>query len=183
MKSYFAALGKVFGSWWKAIIVAAFTVLRLLVGWSWISAGWGKLGWLSGVHAAAGQPLPVSNSAGLIQVMIDHLAGPKVTHFDPLHLNNLFAWLAQNVFLGMPRFTDYLVVLFELGIGLLLVLGLRVFWVALAAVFLNLQFFAAGSFNNFGYVWSDLALLKWSKAFDVIGIDGILRARKGKELF
>lgn len=182
MTTYFQALGAAFRDWKKAVVAVVLTLVRLFFGWSWITAGWEKLGWLGGVHAAAGQPAPVSNSAGLIQVMIDHLAGPKVTHFDPFHLNNLFAWLAQNVFLGMPRVTDYLVVAFELGVGLLIFFGFRIFWGALAAVFLNLQFFAAGSFNNFGYLWTDLALLKWAKAFEVVGVSGFLRAKKGEEL-
>ncbi|HUX37755.1 MAG TPA: hypothetical protein VMV44_07610 [Rectinemataceae bacterium] len=182
MSTYFKALSVAYRDWKKAIVITVLTILRLIFGWSWISAGYEKLGWLATVTAPAGQPAPVSNSAGLIQVMIDHLAGPKVTHFDPLHLNNLFAWLAQNIFLGMPRVTDFLVVGFESLVGLLIILGFRVFWAALAAVFLNLQFFAAGSFNNFGYLWTDLALLKWAKAFEAIGIDGIVRAGKGKEL-
>jgi thiosulfate dehydrogenase [quinone] large subunit len=182
MASYFQALGKAFQDWKKAVAVLVFTIVRLVFGWSWVTAGWEKLGWLSSVSAPAGQPVPVSNSAGLIQVMVDHLAGPAVKHFDPLYLNNLFAWVAQNIFLGIPRVTDYLVVIFELGVGILLILGIRVFWTALAAIFLNLQFYAAGSFNNFGYVWTDLALLKWAKVFDVIGVDGIVRAGRGKDL-
>jgi len=182
MFNYFRALGALFQDWKKAVGVLFFTIVRLVFGWSWLSAGWEKLGWIAAVSTPPGQAAQPSNSAGLIQVMIDHLAGANVKHFDPLYINKLFAWIAQNIFLSIPRGTDFLVIGFELGVGILIILGFRVFWAALAAVFLNLQFFAAGSFNNFGYLWTDLALLKWAEISETIGIDGYRRI-SGKESF
>lgn len=157
----------------KSILVIVFTIARLVYGWSWLSAGWGKLSWLS---------LGKFYASKEIQGMIANLAGPKVTRFDPLAINQLFAWIAQHIFLSIPVLTDSLVVIAEFVIGILLILGFRVFWSALIAIFLNLQYFAAGSFNNFGYVWTDLALLKFYKYAELIGIDGFLKYKKGKEL-
>lgn len=127
------------------------------------------MSWLSGGKFYAGS---------LIHTLIANLAGPKVTRFDPLEINRLFAWIAQNVFLPMGRLTDALVVILELAIGVLIILGFRIFWTALIAMFLNLQYFVAGSYNNFGYIWTNLALLKFARYAELIGIDGFIRLKK-----
>ena len=137
------------------------------------SAGWEKLSWLSDGKFDAGKE---------IQTYITNIAGPKVTRFDPLGINHLFAWIAQHIFMTMGGLTDALVVISELAIGVLIILGFRVFWSALFAIFLNLQYLAAGSFNNFGYIWTDLALLKFARIAELIGVDGFLRFRKGNKL-
>jgi len=36
--------------------------------------------------------------------------------------------------------------------------------------------------NNFGYVWTNLVIIKWAKYFDTIGLEGYLRVKKGKDL-
>ncbi|NJD03410.1 MAG: DoxX family membrane protein [Ruminiclostridium sp.] len=160
--------------WKKALPVLIFTIARIIYGWAWVEAGWHKLAWLSDGKL---------NSAGLITKMATNLAGPEVKRFDPLSINSAFAWIGNNIFAGaMPAVTDFLVVVFEILIGVLIILGLRVFWAALVATFLNLQFIAAGSFNNFGYLWTNLALMKFAKYAEYIGIDGYLRSKKGKEL-
>jgi len=82
----------------------------------------------------------------------------------------------------MPGITDALVVIFEILVGALMILGCRIFWAALIAMFMNLQFLASGSFNNFGYAWTNLAFLKFARYAELLGIDGYLRYRKGKEL-
>jgi len=173
--TYSEALSKVFKDWKKAIVVVVLTVARIIYGWSWFNAGLGKLneGWLSDGK---------SNAAGLINKMVTNLVGPKVHGLDPLHLNKLYAWIVQNVILSLPALTDFFVVIFEILVGVVIILGFRVFWGALVAMFLNVQFMAAGSGNNFGYIWTNLIFMKWSKYVDAIGIDGFLRSKKGKEL-
>lgn len=158
----------------KALILALiFTVARLIYGWSWFSAGLEKISWFTNGKF---------NSGKEIQGLVNNLAGPKVTRFDPLGINHLFAWLAQHIFLPMGGVTDALVVISELAVGLLIILGFRIFWSALLAIFFNLQYIAAGSYNNFGYIWTNLALLKFSKYAELIGIDGLLKYKKQKEL-
>ena len=170
MNSYFESVSAELRKDWKTpVLVLVFTVARIIYGWGWLSAGWEKLSWLSGGKFYAGS---------LIQTLIANLAGPKVTRFDPLEINKLFAWIAQNVFLPMGRLTDALVVILELVIGVLIIIGFRIFWAALLAIFLNLQYFVAGSYNNFGYIWTNLALLKFTRYADLIGIDGLLRYKK-----
>jgi thiosulfate dehydrogenase (quinone) large subunit len=174
MSSYFSAVAEELKDWKKAVLTIVFTLVRLYYGWTWIvNDGLEKLSWFTNGK---------QNSAGLIKGLITNLAGPKVVRFDPLHLNNIYAWVAQNVFLGIPRATDCLVVICELVVGLSLFLGFRVFWGAFVAIFLNTQFISAGSFNNFGYIWTDLAFLKFAKYADLLGVSGYLRFKKGKKL-
>ena len=172
MQTYSDALSKVFKDWKSAIVVGIFTIARVIYGWAWVEAGWEKLAWLSDGKL---------NAQGKIQGLIGAI-GPNAQRFDPLGINKTFAWIADNIFLNMPALTDFLVVAFEILIGLVIIFGFKVFWGALVATFLNLQFMAAGSFNNFGYIWTNLAIMKWAKYFDAVGIDGYFRVKKGKDL-
>lgn len=156
-----------------AFLVIIFTVARLIYGWAWVEAGLHKLSWFTDGKL---------NSAGKIGTLITNIAGEKVTSFDPLYINKAFAWIAKNVFLGMPGVTDTLVVILEILVGVFMILGFRVFWAALIAMFMNLQFLAGGSFNNFGYIWTNLAMLKFAKHAELLGVDGFLRYKQNKEL-
>lgn len=173
MNSYFEAVSAKMKDWKVAVLVIVFTVARIIYGWAWVESGLHKLEWFTN-----GKP----DSAGLIGKMVANIAGENVTRFDPLYLNKLFAGIAQNIFLGMPGLTDALVVIFEIGVGVLMILGFRVFWAALIAFFLNIQFIAAGSFNNFGYIWTNLAFMKVAPYAELLGVDGFLRFRKGKDV-
>ena len=82
----------------------------------------------------------------------------------------------------MPGVTDALVVTFELLVGLSMLLGFRIFWFALIAMFMNLQFLAGGSFNNFGYIWTNLAFLKFAQYAELLGVDGFLKYKQNKKL-
>ena len=172
--SYIEGISAEFKKDWKAsVLTIIFTVARIIYGWSWFMAGYEKLAWLTNGKL---------NSAKLIQGLITNIAGPKVTRFDPFDINRLFGWLGHNIFIPMGRLTDILVVILELVIGLLFIFGFRVFWSALIAMFLNLQYIAAGSFNNFGYIWANLAFLGFAKYAELIGIDGYLRYKREKPL-
>lgn len=173
MANYFKAVSEEFKDWKKAALVVIFTVVRLIYGWSWFTGGLEKLGWFTDGKL---------NSTGKIETMITNIAGPKVTHFDPLLINKAFAWIAQNIFLGMPGATDTLVVIFEIAVGVVMLLGFRIFLGSLVAMFMNTQFMAGGSFNNFGYIWTNLAFLKFAKYAELLGIDGYIRFKKGKKL-
>lgn len=151
-----------------AIIVL--TIARIYYGWSWLSSGIGKLAWLSDGKL---------NSAGYIGRMVENMA---TDYGDPFKLGRIMSVIADKVFLNLPGLTDFLVVFFEFVIGIMLIIGLKLFWAILLAMFLNLQFFAAGSTNNFGYVITNLVIWRWTKLFDAIGVDGFLRHKKGDDL-
>lgn len=173
MTSYFDAVKTQFQDRKVALLVIIFTVARIIYGWSWFEAGLHKLAWFSDGKL---------NSTGKIGTLITNIAGPKVTSFDPLYINKAWAWVAQNVFQSMPGITDGLVVIFEILVGLFMILGFRIFWTALIAMFMNLQFLAGGSFNNFGYIWTNLAFLKFAKHAELLGVDGFLRYKQNKDL-
>lgn len=173
MNSYFEAVSAKMKDWKVAVLVIVFTVARILYGYAWFEAGLHKIAWFSDGKL---------NSAGKIGTMITNIAGPKVTSFDPLYINKAWAWVAQNIFLGMPGVTDTLVVIFEFVVGIAMIFGIRVFWAALIAMFMNVQFIAGGSFNNFGYIWTNLAMLKFAAYAELLGVDGFLRFKKGKDV-
>jgi thiosulfate dehydrogenase [quinone] large subunit len=161
-------------SWWNAIVVVVFTIARLVYGWGWLSAGWEKLtaeNWLGDGKFDAG---------GKIQTMVH---GLQHSHgADPLHLNNLIIWFANHIFLNMGGLVDFLVVFFEIFIGIFVIFGFGLIWSLVVALFLNLQFAAAGSANNFGYLVTDVVWLQFPKYANLIGIDGYLRYKKNKAL-
>jgi thiosulfate dehydrogenase [quinone] large subunit len=169
MNAYFNTVKNHFKDWRLAVIVLVFTLARVIYGWAWLKSGWGKLGWLSDGQL---------NSAGKVEAVVNNLAGSEVTRFDPLYINKGFAFVADNIFLNMPAVTDFLVVVFEIGIGLTMILGLGIFWSALAAMFMNTQFMAGGSFNNFGYIWTNVGMMTLAKHAELIGLSGYLRYRK-----
>lgn len=173
MTSYFDALKEQLKDWKVAFLVIIFTVVRLIYGWAWVESASHKLVWFSDGKL---------NSAGKIGSLITNIAGPKVTSFDPLYINKAFAWVAQNIFLGMPGVTDTLVVIFEVLVGISMLLGFRIFWFALIAMFMNVQFLAGGSFNNFGYIWTNLAFLKFAQYAELLGVDGFVKYKRNKKL-
>lgn len=161
-------------SWWKAAVVVVFTISRLIFGWDFFKAGFEKAtteNWFGDGKFDAG---------GLIGKMvsnIQHAHGP-----DPLHLNYVLVWFANHLFIPMGSFTDFLVVLFEMGVGIFTFFGLGIMWTMIAALFLNLQFAAAGSANNFGYLVTDIIWFKWPSYAGLIGIDGYIRFKRGQNL-
>lgn len=173
MTSYLNEVKTQFTNRKLAFLVIIFTVARLIYGWAWVQSASHKLVWFSDGKL---------NSAGKIESLVTNIAGPKVTSFDPLYINKAFAWVAQNIFLGMPGVTDTLVVIFELLVGLSMLLGFRIFWFALIAMFMNVQFLAGGSFNNFGYIWTNLAFLKFAQYAELLGVDGFLKYKRNKAL-
>lgn len=175
MSSYLDAISAEFKrSPWNAFIVIVFTLARLIVGWDWFKAGWDKLTvehWLSDGKF---------DSGGLLQGMvaaIQHSHGP-----DPLHLDNLLVWVTNHIFLNLGGFLDFLVILFEIVIGLFVFFGFGFIASMVAALFLNFLYATAGAANNFGYMVTDIVYLYLPTYGNLIGIDGYLRFRRGGNL-
>jgi len=168
---YSKSLSNEFKSPLKGGLIVIFTLIRLYIGYSWLMAGIDKLAWLSG---------EAGKSSGMINGLINNLANSHGS--DPLHLNDLLAWASKNIFLAFPGMTDLMVVASEILIGLLLILGVKVLWVSLLAMFLNTQYITAGAANNFGYIWTNLGLMGFSQYAEAIGVSGWLKSRKGKPL-
>ncbi len=170
MKDYFLALREQLRTW-KGYTAIALTLIRLYYGYSWFTGGLHKFSWLTDGKL---------NSQGYISGMVENLATDRG---DPFMLGRAMSWIADQVFIELlPQVTDALVVIFEFGVGIMLILGFKLFWTILVAIFLNLQFFAAGSTNNFGYMVTNLFIWKFINWFDAIGLDGFLRVKKGDSL-
>lgn len=173
MNSYVDAVKAEFKNSKTAILAIVFTVARIIYGWAWLKAGFEKAttGWFNfaGGHAA-----------GLIKGMAANMLPPKAHGFDPLYLNDLWAWVATNVFNGMPGVTDFLVPVAEMAVGIGMIIGFRLFWVALLGLFLNVQFIAAGSANNFGYIWTNIIIMNVTKYAELIGVSGYFKFKKGQ---
>jgi len=154
-----------------AILAIIFTIARIIYGWSWVNAGWEKAtsGWFNfaGGHASK-----------LIGTMAKNIVPPAAHGLDPLHLNSLWSWVAIHIFNGMPAFTDFLVPICEMAVGILMIIGFQLFWTAILGLFLNVQFIAAGSANNFGYIWTDIIVMNVAKYAELIGLSGFLRYKK-----
>lgn len=173
MNDYINSVKTQLQDWKIAALVLILTVARVVYGWAWLKSGWGKLAWLSDGKL---------NSTGKIETMVTNIAGPEVTRFDPLSINKGFAWIADTIFLGTPAFTDFLVVTFEIMVGLFMIFGFKIFFTALIALFMNTQFIAGGSFNNFGYIWTNIVMMSFAKYAELIGVEGYLR-HKGINVF
>lgn len=166
MKTYLNYLKGELSSW-KGMLIVLMTLSRIYYGFTWLMGGMGKITWLTDGEL---------NSQGYVGMMATNLA---TDHGDPFMFGRIMSWVADTFLVNMmPGLTDILVVVLEIVIGLFLILGLHLFWTILAAVFLNLQFFAAGSTNNFGYMVTNLAIWQWSKWFGLIGLDGYLAHRQ-----
>ncbi|WDL95518.1 hypothetical protein [Alicyclobacillus sp. ALC3] len=175
MNGYFSAVaGEFRKNGWNAFIVVVFTIARLFFGWDWFKAGWDKLTvehWLSDGKFNAG---------GLLKGMV---ASIQHSHgMDPLHFDNLLVWAVNHIFVPMGGFLDFLVVFFEIFIGLFVFFGFGFIWSMLAALFLNLQYATAGASNNFGYLVTDIVWVTLPKYASLIGFDGYIRYRRGKQL-
>ncbi|WP_434510168.1 DoxX family protein [Desulfitobacterium sp. AusDCA] len=172
MNSYIDAVKAEFKDGKTAVLAVIFTVARLIYGWSWFQSGFEKAtsGWLNfaGGHATK-----------QISAMAINMLPPKAHGFDPLYINKLWSWVAVHIFNGMPGITDFLVPICEMAVGVLMILGLKVLWGALLGLFLNVQFIAAGSANNFGYIWTNIIVMNFAKYFELIGVSGYLNYKKG----
>ncbi|ADY56830.1 DoxX family protein [Syntrophobotulus glycolicus DSM 8271] len=174
MFNYFSWIKEQFKETKTAVLAVIFTVARIIYGWAWLQAGWGKAttGWLNfqGGHASK-----------LIDTMAANMLPPKAHGFDPLYINKLWAWVAGHIFNSVPGLTDFFVPLCEMAIGILMILGFRLFWTALLGLFLNVQFIASGSANNFGYIWTNIIIMNLAKYGEMIGLSGYCDYRKGRK--
>ncbi|WP_088226798.1 DoxX family membrane protein [Desulfosporosinus sp. FKB] len=174
MNSYINGVKAELKDWKKALLVTVFTIARIVYGYAWVQAGWEKAtsGWLNfaGGHAK-----------GLIAGMAVNMLPPKAHGYDPLYLNKLWAWVAVHIFNGMPGLTDFLVPICEIVVGIGMIIGFRLFWVAILGLFLNIQFITAGSANNFGYIWTNIIVMNLSNYFELIGISGYFKYHQNNQ--
>lgn len=132
-------------------------LLRLYVGYEWLSAGWGK----------------VTNPAG---VWVGEKAGVAVTGFlngalaktggDHPEVAGWYGWFVENLALPNAVAFSYLVAYGELLVGIALVLGLLTGVAAFFGGFLNANFLLAGtlSSNPLLFILATWLVLGWRVA-------------------
>lgn len=143
-------------------------VVRILVGWPWLQAGWAKLnesGWMGDGSAlkgfwetvlgiTSGKPLPAYNW--------------YESFINTLYQAGAWTWFSKLIVFG------------ELAIGILLILGAFTGIAAFAGSFLNWNFGMAGvaSVNIFLFALAVLLILAWKTA-GYWGLDRFLLPRLG----
>lgn len=142
-------------------------VVRVYVGYEWLTAGWAKVTsdiWVGGV---AGQALAGFLKGALVKTAGDH---PDVQGW--------YAWFLQNVVLTHPTFWSNLVAYGELLVGIALIIGALTGVAAFFGLFMNLNYLLAGtvSTNPILFTLSIGIILAWNVA-GYIGVDRWLLPR------
>lgn len=138
-------------------------VMRLYVGYAWLSAGWEKLIQADGLWVGAKAGTAVS---GYLHGALQKTGG---THPD---VQGFYAWFIENVALPNVKLFSYLVTYGELLIGIALILGLFTGVAAFFGGFLNASYLLAGtvSTNPVLFILATFLVLGWRVA-GYLGLD------------
>lgn len=143
------------------------TILRIYLGWSWLTAGYGKVfgeSSVAWVGAKAGTAV-----SGFLQGALAKTAGP---HPD---VQWWYAWFIQHMALPNVKVFSYMVAWGELLIGLGLILGALTTIALIAGILLNLNYLLAGSVSVNPIFLIEAFILLWAGASAYSwGVDGYL---------
>ena len=130
-------------------------ILRLYVGWQWVTAGWGKITNSSWVGSDAGKAI-----SGFAQGALSKTTGP---HPD---VQSWYGTFLQNVVLAHPAFWSYMVSFGEFLVGVALILGLFTGIAAFFGSFMNANYLLAGavSTNPILFAIATWLVLAWKTA-------------------
>jgi thiosulfate dehydrogenase [quinone] large subunit len=130
-------------------------ILRVLVGWQWLQAGWGKLQSPDWIGMKAGAAL-----SGFVNNALTKATGE---HPD---VQSWYAWFLQHIVLPKVTFWSNLVALGEFLVGIALILGIFTGIAAIFGSFMNLNYLLAGavSINPILFVPAIFLILAWKTA-------------------
>ncbi len=136
-------------------------LVRLYVGWEWVSAGWGKLG----------SPVWTGDQAGVAVKGFLMGALTKATGAHP-DVQGWYANFIHNVALPHTSVISYLITYGELAIGIAVILGIFTGIAAFFGTFMNLNFLLAGtvSINPILLLLQLFLILAWRTA-GFLGLD------------
>lgn len=127
---------------WKDNLIArvVWTVIRVWVGWQWVTAGWEKL---TGPSSAVW----VGPKAG---VAIGGFLKGAMTKAVGIHpdVQNWYAWFIQNVAMPNARVFSYIISFGEFLAGVGLILGFFTVPALIAAALMNLNYLLAGTVST-----------------------------------
>ncbi|MBB6016056.1 DoxX family protein [Deinococcus sp. D7000] len=132
-------------------------ILRLYVGYEWLSAGWGKITNPAGVWVGEKAGVAVS---GFLNGAVAKSGG------DHPDVAGWYAWFVENVALPNATVFSYMVAYGELLVGIALILGLFTGIAAFFGGFLNANFLLAGtvSSNPLLFILATWLVLGWRVA-------------------
>src|ERR1035437_892961 len=139
-------------------------VVRIYVGWQWLSAGWEKLNASIWSGPDAGGAL-----SGFINGALSKTAG---THPD---VQGWYAYFLQHIVLSHANLWSHMVTYGEVIIGVALIIGAFTGIAAFVGLFMNLNYLLAGtvSINPILFVFSIGLILAW-RISGYIGVDRFL---------
>lgn len=140
-------------------------LVRLYVGWQWLSAGWGKLtgseaGWV-GANAGKGM-------AGFVAGALKQSTGAHA------NVQPYYVWFLQHLVQPYPAIWAYAITFGEILVGLGLIVGLFTGIAAFFGGFLNANYLLAGavSTNPALFILATGLVLAW-KVAGLIGLDAL----------
>jgi thiosulfate dehydrogenase (quinone) large subunit len=130
-------------------------VVRIYLGWQWLSAGWGKVTNPNWVGASAGTAV-----SGYLRGALERAGGERPS------VSAWYAWMIENIFLPSATLMSYLVAFGELLVGLALILGFLVGLSAFLGGVMNTSFLLAGtlSTNPVMFILATWLVLAWRVA-------------------
>lgn len=128
------------------------TVLRIWLGWSWLTSGWGKVQNPAWVGENAGTAI-----SGYLRGALGRAEG------DAPSVSGWYAWMIENLFLPNATAMSYLVAFGEVLVGGALILGLLVGFSAFMGGMMNASFLLAGtlSTNPVMFIVATWLVLAW----------------------
>jgi thiosulfate dehydrogenase (quinone) large subunit len=141
-----------FASKWMA---AVWTVVRIYLGWSWLTAGWAKVRNPNWVGENAG-----TSVAGYLRGALARSEGESPS------VSGWYAWMIENIFLPNATLMSYLVAFGELLVGIALIVGFLVGLSAFLGGLMNASFLLAGtlSTNPVMFILATWLVLAWRVA-------------------
>jgi thiosulfate dehydrogenase [quinone] large subunit len=130
-------------------------ILRLYLGYEWLSAGWGKITSSAWMGSSAGTAL-----SGFIKGALSKTTG---AHPD---VQGWYAWFLQNIVLAHAAIWSYIISLGEFLVGVALILGIFTGIAAFFGSFMNMSYLLAGavSTNPILFGIATLLVLAWKTA-------------------
>jgi thiosulfate dehydrogenase [quinone] large subunit len=142
----------IFASKWMAPF---WTVVRIYLGWQWLTAGWAKVTNPAWVGSDAGTAIGGYLRGALARSQGD---APTVTAW--------YGWMIEHIFLPIGPLMSYLVAFGELLVGIALILGLLTGAAAFFGGLMNVAFMFAGtlSTNPLLFMLATWLVLAWRVA-------------------
>lgn len=131
------------------------TVVRIYLGWMWLTSGWGKVtggGWVGPEAGGAVR--------GYLTGALERAGGERPD------VAGWYAWLIENLFIPNATLMSHLVAFGEVLVGAALILGLLTGFSAFVGGFMNAAFLLAGtvSSNPVMFILATWVVLAWRVA-------------------